>query len=160
VSTELTAAYGSVRSNIEAPMSSFVLLLAGLIFQTSSSDLPPGVTIWQNGSPPKEGAKSASSNNYALSTKTRKENGQVEVHDKKTDIMIIQSGEATLLLGGTVLNPQSIGPGETHGTGISGGTRRTISPGDVVVIKAGVPHQFLIAPQRQITYILVKVTSE
>ena len=141
-------------------MSPFVLLLAGLIFQTSSSDLPPGVSIWEKGSPPKDGAKSASSNNYALSTKTRTENGAVEVHDKKTDIMIIQSGEATLLLGGTVINPQSIGPGETHGTGINGGTRRTIGTGDVIVIKAGVPHQFLIAARKQITYILVKVTAE
>ena len=141
-------------------MSPICLLFAAWIFQANPSNLPPGVSIWEKGVTPKEGAKSASSDNYVLSTKRREENGSVEVHDKHTDIMIIQSGEATLLLGGKVINPQSIGPGETHGSGVDGGTRRNVASGDVVVIKAGVPHQFLIAPGKQVTYILVKVASQ
>ena len=141
-------------------MSPICLFLAAWIFQTSSSNLPPGVSIWERGIAPKEGAKNASSDNYVLSTKRRDENGSVEVHYKHTDIIIIQSGEAILLLGGKVINPQSIGPGETHGSGVDGGTKRTVAPGDVIVIKPGVPHQFLIAPGKQVTYILVKVASQ
>ena len=129
-------------------------------FRPTLPNLPPGISIWEKGIAPKEGAKNASSDNYVLSTKRRDENGLVEVHDKHTDIMIIQSGEATLLLGGKVINPQSIGPGETHGSGVDGGTKRNVAPGDVIVIKAGVPHQFLIAPGKQVTYILVKVASQ
>jgi mannose-6-phosphate isomerase-like protein (cupin superfamily) len=97
---------------------------------------------------------------YALTVKRRNENGVAEVHNKKTDIMIVQTGEAVVEVGGEAVDPKSLGPGETHGTSIKGGVKRTVSPGDLIVIKAGVPHQFFIAPGTQITYVLIKVTEQ
>jgi quercetin dioxygenase-like cupin family protein len=44
-----------------------------------------------------------------------------------------------------------------QGTSIKGGTSREIGPGDVIEIPPGVPHQFLLAPGTQITYLVVKV---
>ncbi len=78
--------------------------------------------------------------------------------DGKSDVMIIQSGEDRLIVGGKVLNMHSTGPGEWQGTSIEGGTTILIGPSDVIHIPAKTPHQFfLLKPGTQITYMLVKV---
>ncbi len=78
--------------------------------------------------------------------------------DGKSDVMIIQSGEARLVVGGKGLNMHPTGPGEWQGTSIEGGTTILVSPGDVIHIPAKTPHQFfLLKPGTQITYMLVKV---
>jgi mannose-6-phosphate isomerase-like protein (cupin superfamily) len=71
--------------------------------------------------------------------------------------MIVQSGEATLVYGGQVIDPQPSAPNEIQGSGIKGGTRITVKAGDVIHIPTGIPHQFFFAPGKQITYMLVKV---
>ena len=136
-----------------------LVLFAGMMFQ-DATPLPPGVTIWPKGAPVKGESKPIPSGAYALTIKRRDKNGAVEVHDKKTDIMIVQSGEAILQVGGEPVNPTSIGPGETHATSIKSGAKRNVGVGDVIVVKAGTPHQFFIAPGSQITYVLIKVTEQ
>jgi mannose-6-phosphate isomerase-like protein (cupin superfamily) len=71
--------------------------------------------------------------------------------------MVIQSGTATLVFGGEVIDPAPTAPNEIQGSGIRDGQRRTVSPGDVIEIPAGLPHQFLLTPGTQITYLVVKV---
>lgn len=65
------------------------------------------------------------------------------VHRDVVDLYIVQEGSATLETGGVVLNPKpATRPGDQTGTGISGGTTRVISKGDVVFIPPGVAHRF------------------
>jgi mannose-6-phosphate isomerase-like protein (cupin superfamily) len=83
--------------------------------------------------------------------------GFPEQHDNVVDVVIVKSGEGTLLLGGTMINPKAgSGAGEHVGTGIEGGERHPLGPGDVVHIPAKIPHSFLVPAGRHITYVLVK----
>ena len=87
----------------------------------------------------------------------RDADGLPEQHDKIIDVVIVQSGEGTLLLGGKMINSRaSSGAGEYLGTGIEGGERHPLGAGDVVHIPAKIPHSFLVPKGKHITYVLVK----
>jgi len=87
----------------------------------------------------------------------RDADGNPEQHDNIVDVVIVKSGEGTLLLGGKMINPKaSSGAGEWLGTGIEGGERHPLGPGDVVHIPARIPHSFLVPAGKHITYVLVK----
>jgi hypothetical protein len=87
----------------------------------------------------------------------RDADGVPEQHDAIVDVVMVQSGEGTLLLGGRMLNPKaSNGAGEYLGTGIEGGERHALAAGDVVHIPAKIPHSFLVPRGKHITYVLVK----
>jgi len=68
--------------------------------------------------------------------------GQVEVHDKETDVLYITDGEATFVTGGTMIGGKNTKAGQWLGTDIQGGESHHLSKGDVIVIPAGVPHWF------------------
>jgi mannose-6-phosphate isomerase-like protein (cupin superfamily) len=88
----------------------------------------------------------------------RDADGVPEQHDDVVDVVIVQSGEGTLLVGGQMIDPRaSTGAGEYLGTGIRGGERHALAPGDVAHIPAGVPHSFLVPDGKHITYVLVKL---
>src|SRR4030095_9987047 len=61
----------------------------------------------------------------------RDADGLPEQHDNTVDVVIVQSGEGTLVLGGTMINRKA-GPGiAAHvGTGIEGGQRHALAAGD------------------------------
>lgn len=87
----------------------------------------------------------------------RDADGVPEQHDHIVDVVIVQSGDGALLLGGKMINPKaSSGAGEWLGTGIEGGTRHSLGPGDVIHIPARIPHSFLVPAGKHITYVLVK----
>ena len=87
----------------------------------------------------------------------RDADGVPEQHDNIVDVVFVQSGEGTLLLGGTMINPKaSSGAGEYLGTGISGGERHPLGAGDVIHIPARIPHSFLVPKGKHITYVLIK----
>ena len=87
----------------------------------------------------------------------RDADGAPEQHDTIVDVVFVQSGEGTLVVGGTMINPKaSGGAGEFLGTGIEGGERHPLGPGDVVHIPAKIPHSFLVPKGKHITYVLVK----
>ena len=90
----------------------------------------------------------------------RDADGVPEQHDRIVDVVFVQSGEGTLLLGGRMINPKaSSGAGEWLGTGIEGGERHPLAAGDVVHIPATIPHRFLVQAGQHITYVLVKFPS-
>jgi mannose-6-phosphate isomerase-like protein (cupin superfamily) len=82
--------------------------------------------------------------------------GQVEVHDKETDVFYIIAGNATFVTGGTMVGGKTTGPGQTRGTDIQGGQTHHLNKGDVIVIPAGIPHWFKEVPT-SINYYVVKV---
>lgn len=87
----------------------------------------------------------------------RDADGRPEQHDKIIDVVIVHSGEGTLLVGGQMLNPTgNPDTGEYLGTGIEGGERYPLGPGSVVHIPAGLPHSFLVPQGQHLTYVLVK----
>ena len=87
----------------------------------------------------------------------REGDGEVEVHDKMADFFVVESGEATLVVGGKVVNGHASGPGEIRGTSIEGGEKRVLSVGDIVHIPAKMPHHLLIANGKKFTYFVIKV---
>jgi mannose-6-phosphate isomerase-like protein (cupin superfamily) len=87
----------------------------------------------------------------------REKNGEVEVHEKFVDVMMIVNGSATLVTGGSGENMKMIRPNELRGTDIRGGSPVTLTRGVVVRVPAGVPHQVLVHAGHSITYFVVKV---
>lgn len=87
----------------------------------------------------------------------REGDGEAELHEKQADVFFVQSGEATLVIGGEVQGGRTTGPGEVRGPSIKGGDRRPLAPGDVAHIPAKVAHQLLIAPGKHFTYFVIKV---
>jgi hypothetical protein len=91
----------------------------------------------------------------------RDADGFPEQHENIVDIVIAQSGECTLLLGGKMVNAKaSAGAGESTGTGIEGGERHPIAAGDLVQIPAGIPHSFLVSAGKHFTYVLLKIPAK
>jgi hypothetical protein len=88
----------------------------------------------------------------------RDADGYPEQHDRVVDVVIVQSGEGTLALGGKMINPKAGGgAGEYVGTSIEGGERHPLGPGDVIHIPATIPHSFLVPKGKHITYVLLKL---
>jgi uncharacterized protein GlcG (DUF336 family)/mannose-6-phosphate isomerase-like protein (cupin superfamily) len=79
---------------------------------------------------------------YKVNTSRRTEPGLAEVHARETDVFYVLEGSATLVVGGTVVEPQSVSADEVRGKAIAGGETHQLKPGDVVVIPPGTPHQF------------------
>jgi len=96
--------------------------------------------------------------NSTFSVSHREANGEAEVHATQADIFVVQSGEATLQVGGTVESPRTTAPNETRGASITGASEKKLGPGDVLIIPANTPHRVMIAAGKQLTYFLVKVT--
>jgi mannose-6-phosphate isomerase-like protein (cupin superfamily) len=86
----------------------------------------------------------------------RNSTGQVEVHDKETDVIYVVDGSATFVTGGTMIGGKATAPGQLRGKDIQGGDTHHLTKGDVIVVPAGVPHWFKEVPQ-QISYYVVKV---
>lgn len=93
---------------------------------------------------------------YFLSV-LRTGSGQVELHEKDADIFFVQSGDATLITGGTIVDPKTTQPNEVRGTAIRGGTETRLAAGDVVTIPAKTPHQVKLDAGKEIVYLAVKV---
>ena len=105
--------------------------------------------------------------NVAIGALRREQNaaGVAAKHYQVTEVYHVIEGAATLVTGGTMVNPkvrpadsvavtQEDGPGES-GTAIEGGVSRQIKAGEVVVIPAGTPHWFS-AIDGSITYLVVR----
>jgi mannose-6-phosphate isomerase-like protein (cupin superfamily) len=93
---------------------------------------------------------------YIVSGSHRSGAGQIEIHEKETDVIYVVEGEATFVTGGTVLGRKTTKPGQFTGSGLEGGETHHLSKGDVIVIPAGTPHWFKAVPS-SISYYVVKV---
>jgi mannose-6-phosphate isomerase-like protein (cupin superfamily) len=96
--------------------------------------------------------------NYSFISILRTGTAAAEYHETQADVFVVESGEATLVVGGKLVDGKTTAPHEMRGTGITGGTERKISTGDVVSIPAKVPHHVKVDAGKEVTYFLVKVT--
>lgn len=79
-----------------------------------------------------------------------KKPGRPAVHPAEAEYAIVLEGAGTLVSGGALADPATRNPGLVEGSRIEGGTTRTLSPGDVILVPAGVPHWFGITGERLI----------
>jgi mannose-6-phosphate isomerase-like protein (cupin superfamily) len=103
-----------------------------------------------------KGGQLVTRSDLTVSGSHREAAGQVEVHDKETDVLYVVEGEATFIFGGQMVGGKVSRPGQWLGSEITGGETHHIGKGDVFVIPAGVPHWFKDVP-KSVSYFVVKV---
>jgi mannose-6-phosphate isomerase-like protein (cupin superfamily) len=94
---------------------------------------------------------------HALKLSVRTTSGGAEVHAHFDDVIVVTQGQATLITGGTVVDPKTDKDGETKGASIRSGKSQIISTGGIVHVPAGTPHQMIIAPGTLFSAFVVKV---
>jgi len=80
---------------------------------------------------------------YKVDAGRREKPGEVEWHARDTDIMYVVEGSATVVTAGEMVNSRHTAPGEIRAGSIKDGVTHKLSPGDVLVIPNGLPHQFI-----------------
>jgi uncharacterized RmlC-like cupin family protein len=168
---------GAVRAGIGNPLQKdgdrmngvvMIVALASLVAQGGAT---PGVHVWTSADIAAKGKTLAqkldankvasevisSEGNRTFMIAHREGSGQAELHDKQADVIMISTGNITMVYGGKVVDGKVTGPGETRGPSISGGTEVKLGPGDVLHIPAKVPHQMKLDPGKQVTYFVTKV---
>ena len=144
------------------------LLLAG--FALPAGD-PPGFYLWKSAElkgfsktlAPKINDKKMASQalgnfaNYTFNIAQREASGEAEYHATQADVFFVQSGEATLIVGGELVDGKTTAPNEMRAASINGGTEKKLAAGDVVTIPAKVAHQLKLDAGKQFTYFYVKV---
>ncbi len=152
-------------------LSVVVLLLASATWLRAAD--PDGFGLWKGDAVKNSGKELASQiddqkfawqplgtyQNHLMGISHREGDGSAELHETQVDILIVESGEATLVVGGTMVEPKTVKPHEVRGKSIEGGEIKQLTPGDVVHIPAKVPHQLKIASGKTFTYLVVKVDS-
>jgi mannose-6-phosphate isomerase-like protein (cupin superfamily) len=83
---------------------------------------------------------------------------EAEVHQKLADFITVRAGDGEIVIGGTIVNGKTSAQDELRGSSIEGGTRYKFSAGDVLYIPANTVHQFFVAPGRNFTVTIVKIT--
>jgi mannose-6-phosphate isomerase-like protein (cupin superfamily) len=147
-----------------------ILSIAAAMLLLAAAD-PKGFAIWKSQElkgyaaklSPKINAdkiateKLADYGGYYTQMAHREGSGIAELHERWTDIFVIESGEGTVVVGGTIDGRHESGPGEIRGTAVTGGENHPVKPGDVVHVPANTPHQMLVPKGSQITYFVVKI---
>jgi len=103
------------------------------------------------------GESMAKLGNYSFAANLRRVSGGAEIHKTWTDVFLVQGGEATLIVGGTIPDAKETAPNEIKGTSIVDGVEKKLGVGDVVTIAAGTPHQLKLAPGQEIAYMVIKI---
>jgi mannose-6-phosphate isomerase-like protein (cupin superfamily) len=96
-------------------------------------------------------------NHLLLKTRRESSSGQAEFHEKQADLIVIQSGQATIIVGGRIINGKTTAPNEIRGTSIEGGEKQSLKAGDVVHVPVKTPHQVLLDAGQTLDYIVLKV---
>ncbi len=138
------------------------LLTLGLIAPVFGAEPPPSDVVivghdkvdatFAKGGPLQMNSK------YQVQAGRREGPGLVEIHTHDTDIFYITEGGATLITGGTAIDPKETAPGELRAPKTTGGVTHHIAKGDVVIIPAGIPH-WMPEVSKPFVYFVVKVTT-
>jgi len=148
-----------------------MLLMAAVVSMTFVQGTAGGVHVWKSSEIQAKGKALgqkldaqkvaseviATEGNRTFMVAHREGSGLAEWHEKQADIMMISSGEVTMVYGGTIPDEKTTAPGEKRGASITGGTQVKLGPGDVLNIPARTPHQMILAPGAQVTYFVAKV---
>ena len=94
--------------------------------------------------------------NHLIMIAHRDADGEVEVHTKIADEIIIRKGHAHIRVGGAVAGQRQTAPDEFRGGKITGGEVYDLNVGDAIYIPVGQPHQMLVAKGEEVTYTAAK----
>ncbi len=94
---------------------------------------------------------------YQLIVLSRREMGPPEFHSHWTDVVLVRSGGAVLRAGPVLSDRVEKGEGEASGSGIPKARERTVGVGDVVVIPAGLAHQWRPTGTDPFAYMVLKL---
>jgi mannose-6-phosphate isomerase-like protein (cupin superfamily) len=95
--------------------------------------------------------------NHSMSVVHREGSGQAELHETQSDILFIRSGDAAIVVGGTIPDGRKTTVHEIRGSKIEGGQKQPLHPGDVLHISPRTPHQMILEPGQKLDYYAVKV---
>jgi mannose-6-phosphate isomerase-like protein (cupin superfamily) len=90
----------------------------------------------------------------------RREAGPAEYHDHTNHVFVMVEGEATLVVGGTMVDPKRTAPDQMRAPSVEGGTTYHLSKGDVITIPAKTPHWFKEVSTKTVAYYAVNIESE
>jgi mannose-6-phosphate isomerase-like protein (cupin superfamily) len=90
----------------------------------------------------------------------RRQAGEVEYHDHTNHVFVMVEGEATLVVGGTMLNAKRTAPDQMRAPSLEGGTTYHMTKGDVITIPAKTPHWFKEVPTKTVAYYAINIDSE
>ena len=144
------------------------LLLAG--FAVSAGD-PPGFYLWKSADlkafskslAPKINDKKVATQqlpafgNYSFMVAHREGSGEAEYHATQADIFMVQTGSASIIIGGELIDGKTTAPNEMRAASIKGGEEKKLAAGDIVTIPAKVAHQVKMDNSKEFTYFVVKV---
>lgn len=150
-----SSAAGSARRDSSAQRPPSEAAASGQVQYFSAETLARAADALAGGSSTGRTLRSGAGFQYVESRRTT--SGEPEVHDFWADVALVQAGRGTILTGGRVSGGTITAPGEHRGGTIVGGTVRSIGSGDLLVIPAGVPHQYGVARGDSLRYITVKV---
>jgi mannose-6-phosphate isomerase-like protein (cupin superfamily) len=150
-------------------LTALILVLAASTWVHAAD--PEGFALWKGDAVKKSGKELASKideqkvswlslanyDNHLIGISHREGDGSAELHETQVDILIVQEGAATLIVGGTMINPKTVKPHEVRGSSIEGGETKQLTVGDIIHIPANVPHQMKIASGKPFTYLVIKV---
>ena len=83
--------------------------------------------------------------------------GVPEVHANWADHFVVIEGEATLILGGKVVDEKETAPGEKRGTSITGGKSYVLTPGTSITVPPGMPHWTVLKPGAHFRAVVFKL---
>ncbi len=90
----------------------------------------------------------------------RGQTGRAEFHETEADLYIVHRGRATLVIGGELIDAESLPRKQQRGSGIRGGTRHVLGPGDIIHVPVATSHHLVIDPDERFLYTLVKFDEE
>jgi mannose-6-phosphate isomerase-like protein (cupin superfamily) len=99
-------------------------------------------------------------NHLLLKTRREASSGQAELHERQADLIVVQSGQATIIIGGKIVNGKTTATNEIRGTSIEGGERQALKAGDIVHVPVNTPHQVLLNAGQTLDYVVLKVDSQ
>src|ERR1017187_4699624 len=97
-------------------MKVFGMVLAMVFGCSAAMAQNGGITVWPKGVPPGGITQKADFGDHLLEISHREVSGKVEVHQIKADVIVIQTGTATLVTGGEMLDPKDTAPNEVQGS--------------------------------------------
>lgn len=94
---------------------------------------------------------------YTCIALRRTATGEAELHEAWDDVIFVQAGSGTLVVGGELHGARTTAAGELRGGEIHGGERQPLAAGDLMLVQAGTPHQVELAAGGSIDYLVIKV---
>lgn len=87
----------------------------------------------------------------------RLRSGPAEVNEEFAQLFMVLEGHATVVIGGKTEETCNAGAGPAMNTTVISGSKQQLRAGDVVHIAAGAPYQLLLAGDKTLGYLVIRI---